>query len=305
MLARPARLRPGDTVAVVAPSGPVDRDRLARSIPLIEARYRVRVAADLHARDGYLAGSDERRAAELNAALRDPDVRAILFARGGYGSMRILGDLDAAALRADPIPLVGFSDITAVLGWAAAAAGVASIHGPVAAQLAELPGADVERLFAMLESPDPPPPLGGLEPCGAAAGDAIEGALWGGNLAMVAHLIATPLFPPARDAILFLEDVGERPYRLDRDLSGLGLAGALGGVRAAVVGDLVRCEETAAGDHPEPAEVIDERLRRFAIPALAGARFGHGDRNAALPFGGRARIEPAAGRLVFVDGAVQ
>lgn len=308
-LTRPARVRPGDTVAVVAPSGPVDRERLARSLPLIEERYRLEIAGDLYARDGYLAGSDERRAAELNAALRDSDVRAILFARGGYGATRILGDLDAAALRADPIPLVGFSDITAILGWAAVEAGVASIHGPVAAQLAELERPDVDRLFAMLESPEPPPPLAGLSACGAAAGEPIEGALWGGNLSLIADINSTPTWPRADavegGAILFFEDVGERPYRIDRYLTSLSASGALDGVRAAVVGELVRCDETKSDDHPDPGQVVDERLRSFAIPGVAGARFGHGDHNAALPFGGRARLDPAAGTLSFLDGAVR
>ena len=300
----PPRLRPGDTVAVVAPAGPVDRDRLARSLPLLEGRYRVKLAGDLFARDGYLAGSDERRAAELNAALRDPDVRAVVFARGGYGAMRILADLDAAALRDDPIPLVGFSDITAILGWAERVAGVAAIHGPVAAQLAELGAADVERLFAMLESPDPAPPITGMSPIGASAGAPIEGRLWGGNLSLVAHLIATSGWPEARDAIFFFEDVGERPYAIDRYLTRIHAAGSFDGVAAAVVGDLVRCAETAAPDHPSAEAVVGERLGRFAVPGAGGAPFGHGDRNAALPFGGRAVLDPRAGTLELLSGAV-
>ena len=129
-LTRPVRLRPGDAVAVVAPSGPVDRERLARSLPVLESRYRVKIGGDVFERDGYLAGSDQRRVDELNGALRDPDVRAVVFARGGYGATRILADLDADALRDDPIPLVGFSDITAILGWAASAAGVPAATSP-------------------------------------------------------------------------------------------------------------------------------------------------------------------------------
>lgn len=301
----PPRLRPGDTVAVAAPAGPVDRRRLERSLPLLEARYRLRLAPDLFARDGYLAGSDERRAAELNAALRDPDVRAVIFARGGYGSTRILDALDAAALRADPIPLVGFSDITAILGWAHQVAGVAAIHGPVAAQLAELAGAEVERLFAMLESPEPAPPITGLEPTGAAASGIIEGVLWGGNLSLVAHLVGTPGWPAAERAIFFFEEVGERPYAIDRYLTRIHAAGALDGAVAAVVGDLVRCAETSAADHPDAAAVIDERLARFGIPGAAGAGFGHGARNLAVPFGGRARLDPQSGVLEFLSGAVR
>jgi muramoyltetrapeptide carboxypeptidase len=305
-LTRPARLRPGDTVAVVAPSGPVDRARLERSLPLLADRYDVRVAGDLYARDGFLAGSDRRRADELNAALRDRDVRAIIFARGGYGATRILGDLDAAALRDDPIPLVGFSDTTALLGWAAAAAGVASIHGPVAAQLAELETGDVERLFAMLESPEPAPPLSGLERCGARGEKTVEGPLWGGNLSMIAHLLATPDWPdPGDGAILFFEDVGERPYAIDRYLTRIAAAGALDRVAGAVVGDLVGCVEPKAADHPSAVAVVDERLAWYAVAGLRGAPFGHGDRNAALAFGGRVRVDLADGVVEPLEGAVQ
>lgn len=271
---------------------------------MLEERYRVRVPPGALSRTGYLAGSDARRAGELNDLLRDPDVRAVFFARGGYGATRILDDLDAAALAADPIPLVGFSDSTALLGWAAAAAGVAAIHGPVARQLPRLPAEDLAWLFALLESTEPAGALGaGLQPAGVAGGP-LEGTLWGGNLSLVAHLVATPHWPEAEDAVFFFEDIGERPYAIDRYLTRLAAAGALDGVRGALVGEMTACEETKADDHPGAAEVIDERLARFAIPALVGAPFGHGGRNRALPFGGRVALDPASGSAILLSPAV-
>jgi muramoyltetrapeptide carboxypeptidase len=290
---------------VCAPSSPVDRDRLARSLPILERRYRVRVPDGVWARDGFLAGSDRRRAGELNQLLADPDVRAIFCARGGYGLTRILGDLDAAALAADPIPLVGFSDTTALLGWAMAAAGVGSIHGPVVRQLCELPEQDIAWLFSLLESAEPAGLLAGdLVATGATATGSIEGRLWGGNLSLVAHLVATPWWPVARDAILLLEEVGERPYEIDRYLTYLAGAGALDGVCAAAIGELIRCEETSALDHPAAAAIIDERLAHFGIPALAGLPLGHGHRNRAVPFGGGAAIDFAAGTIELTTAAV-
>lgn len=259
----------------------------------------------MFSRTGYLAGSDARRADELNQLLADPDVRAIFVARGGYGATRILEDLDAAALAADPIPLVGFSDATALVGWAASAAGVAAIHGPVARQLVSLPETDLEWLFELLESTAPPGILcRGLSPGGAPASGPIEGSLWGGNLSLVAHLVATPLWPRAKDAIFFFEEIGERPYAIDRYLTRIAAAGALGGVRGAVVGGLTGCEETKWDDHPAAAEVVDERLATFSLPALAGAPIGHGERNRAVPFGGRAAIDFAAGTLELLSPAV-
>ncbi len=192
-------------------------ERLRAGIRLLEGRYRVRWDADgVLSREGFLAGDDDRRAAELDRQLRDPDVRAIFVARGGYGAMRILERLDPALLRADPKWIVGFSDATALLGWALARANVCGMHGPVVTQLGELPAGDADALFATLENPAAAPSLGSLRPIGAVGDGPIEGPLVGGNLALVAHLAGTPFLPSLDGAVLLLEDVGERPYAVDR-----------------------------------------------------------------------------------------
>ena len=135
---RPPRLRPGDVVRVVAPSGPVPREGFQAGVAKWGARYQLRYDEGLFARDGFLAGSDERRLGELRAALADPDARAIVMARGGYGLTRILPFVDGDAIAGRPIPIVGFSDGTALLAQAARF-GVASVHGPVITQMAALP----------------------------------------------------------------------------------------------------------------------------------------------------------------------
>lgn len=279
--------------------------RLQAALPLLEARYRVRVAGDITRADGFLAGADDRRAEELDGYLRDPEVRAVLVARGGYGLLRILDRLDPGPLRRDPKLLVGFSDATALLCWALAAAGVRGIHGPLAAQLGELPAADIDWLFRLMESTAPAGRLPHrLSPVGAPADRPVEGPLVGGNLCLLAHLVGTPFQVQAAGAVLLIEEIGERPYAIDRYLTRLGLAGALDRVAGALVGDLIRCVEGTMAAHPDAAEVIDERLRRYRIPGLLGLPTGHGAANLALPFGGRCALDVASGRVELLEPAV-
>lgn len=280
--------------------------RLRAALPVLEARYRVRVAADIARTDGFLAGGDDRRAEELDGYLRDPEVRAILVARGGYGIMRILDRLDPGPLRADPKLLVGFSDATALLCWALTRAGVRGIHGPVAAQLGELPPADVQWLFQLMESTAPPGELElPLAAIGApAVAGRVEGPLLGGNLCLLAHLVGTPFQVAQAGSILLIEEIGERPYAIDRYLTRLGLAGALDGIAGALVGDFTRCDETVGPLRPDAAEVVHERLRRYRIPGLAGLPVGHGTGNRALPFGGRCAIDFDTARVHLLEAAV-
>ncbi len=298
---RPPRVTPGDLVAVVAPSGPVPREAFEAGARILGARHRLVYDERIFARRGYLAGEDAARLAELERALGDPAVRAIVCARGGYGLLRILDRIDAAALARHPKVIVGFSDITALHAMAASA-GMASVHGPVVTQLPELPGSDVAALLDALESPEPPPPLTGLR---CLAPGVVEGILAGGNLEVLSRLVGTA-YPPARwlaSSVLLLEEVGERPYRIDRALTQLILSGALGGVRGAIIGDLIGCAE-ADGSAPSAEQVIAERLGRFGIPVVAGAPVGHGERNRALPLGARVRLDAAAGTVELLEAAV-
>jgi len=294
---RPPRLAPGDRVALVAPAGLVPRDELEAGKQILGARYDVVHEERLFARTGFLAGSDEERLAELAGALADPSVRAIFCARGGYGIMRILPRLDPIALRHAPKLIVGFSDVTALHGFAARA-DVASVHGPVVTQLGKLPVEDRDALFALLESPEPPPSLSGLR---ALAPGRAEGRLCGGTLELLSRLVGTNFLPPLDGGVLLLEEIGERPYRVDRALTQLLLSGALHRLRAVVVGDFVQCEQA---EMPPPEAVVAERLGALGVPIVAGAPIGHGERNRAIPHGTRARLDAAAGTLQFLEPAV-
>ncbi len=275
------RLRPGERVAVVAPSGPVPRDRFAVGAAILAARYELVYDERIFARSGFLAGDDDARLRELQGALDDNNVHAVFSARGGYGLGRILQRLDLGRVAK---PVVGFSDTTALHG-ALQRAGVRSVHGPVLTQLGDLPSDDAEALFAVLESDTTRTPMSALRPLGAS--HRTEGRLVGGNLEVFSRLVGTPHLPSLAGAIWVLEDVGERPYRIDRALTQLTISGALEGLVGCVIGDLVGCAERDRSG-PSAEEVIAERLAHLQIPVAAGLPIGHGERNRTLILGAHA-----------------
>jgi muramoyltetrapeptide carboxypeptidase len=307
----PPRVRHGQTIGVCAPAGPVKLERLRRGLACLGDAFAVRIADSVTAprapdTPSYLAAPDDQRAAELTAMLADPDIRAIILARGGYGVMRILAQLDPALLRDDPKPIVGFSDATALLAWAHVA-GVRSIHGPMIAQLSDLPPPDVAQLIAVLTDPRP---LGerawSLRSHGRGR---YRGPLVPANLSMASVLVGTPWPVPLAGAIALFEDVGERPYELDRYLTQLALAGALAHTTAAVVGELIRCRDPAppSGDRdPDDAALatVIERLTSASLPVAVGAPIGHGGRNEAVPFGAMCELDLDRGTLVITEAAV-
>jgi muramoyltetrapeptide carboxypeptidase len=299
---RPPRLSPGAPVRVIAPSGPVPPDAFRTGIDVLRARYDVRHDDGVFARAGYLAGPDERRLAELASALADPDARAVVMARGGYGLLRLLPFVDTSALRSRPRPIVGFSDGTALLALTARA-GVAAIHGPVVTQLGNLGAGDQRALFDLLETPGGIVLLDGLE--GLIPGR-VQGPLLGGNLEVFSRLVGTPFMPDVSGAILFFEDLGERPYRIDRLFTHLDLAGVFGAAAGVVAGDFSSCREPEAtrAESPTAEEVLEDRLGRLPIPVALNGAFGHGTRNRALPYGTLCELDTVAGTLTALEGAV-
>jgi muramoyltetrapeptide carboxypeptidase len=282
----------------------VDPVRLDAGLAILGQRYAIHCDRDgLLTRAGYLAGDDQRRADELNAALSDPEIRAIFMARGGYGLTRILARLDADALRSNPKLVVGFSDGTALLSWALAAAGVRGVHGPVVGQLGSLEPSDHQALFDLMESSEPPGLVAtGLAAMGAPLPGEVSGPLVPGNLCLQAHLVGTPYSALAPGCVPVIEEVGERPYAVDRYLTHLYDSGSLEGVEAVVVGDFTGCVETKMQDNPSVYEVIDERLTAFGIAGLRFDGVGHGTGNRALPFGANATV--ASGQLSITEAAV-
>ena len=294
----PAALRPQDRVAVIAPASAFERGPFDAGLALLDARYRTEYGNGLFERQRYLAGSDDRRLAELHAALTDPGIRAVFCARGGYGATRLLRQLAASAPAGAPKPLIGFSDITALHLWLQAY-GRISIHGPVLTQLPRLSSATCTRLFDLLESVRPAPPLAGTA---TYVGGVAEGPLLGGNLSVFTRLLGTPYLPALDGAILLLEDQGERPYRLDRMWTHLQLAGVFERVRGIVLGSFTACEERGA-DYTSD-EVLRELAASTGLPCAAGLPIGHGDVNEPVPLGVRVRLDADAARLTFLEAAV-
>jgi muramoyltetrapeptide carboxypeptidase len=287
MMRVPEALRAGDRVAVVAPSSPFPWAQTLGGLAWLAQRYRVSMDAGAFSKTGYLAGDDERRARELSRAMLDPEVRAIFAARGGYGATRIVSRLPWDDFAKTPKWIVGFSDVTA-LHCAAIARGVACLHAcNVGGFGARFPGVVAARasLMASIERP------GASHAWGLRAirpGDA-RGVLFGGNVALLCAMAAANALVVPEGAIVLLEDVTEKPYRVDRMLTSLLEGGHLSRASAIVFGDFSQCDPGADG------VTIDDVLASFArplsIPVYAHAPFGHGDRNAAFTIGASAMIE--------------
>lgn len=302
-LIRPPRLFPGDRVGVVAASGPIDVEKFQAGVEVLGRRYQLKFdERAVSARSGFFAGSDEHRLEILNMAIGDPECRAIIMARGGYGLTRILDGVDTESLRAHAKLIVGYSDVTALLS-VCYQAGVAAVHGPMVSDFGNLGDEDRHSLFNLMENPNPGEVCTGLEPL---VRGVVRGPLVGGNLEVLSRLLATPAQPDFQGAVLFLEDVGESPYRVDRLLTHLEMAGVFRVIAGIVIGDFTDCddEEEGAVREPRTHEVLTERLGRLSIPVALGGGFGHGDRKGSLPFGVPVRLDTDAGVLTAIHGAV-
>jgi muramoyltetrapeptide carboxypeptidase len=300
---KPHALKPGDTVAVVAPAAAIERAHLERGVTVLGAMgYRVKVSERALARSGILAGDDRERASELQEYFADPEVRAIFSARGGYGCGRLLPILDLKAIASTPKIFVGFSDATFLLNALVDFAGMVSFHGPMVAMdfARGLGEASLDHLRRLLAGE-----TGSFElPARVALkGGVAEGEVVGGCLSMVAAAIGTPYAAPFDGAILFLEDTGEKAYRIDRMLVQLAQAGVLGRVAAVVFGAL-RPPDGSEAEHRLISECVAEQAARLDCPVLAGIEAGHGSANFTIPFGVRARVDAAARRLSFLEPAV-
>ncbi len=284
-------LTPDDRVNVVAPSGPFVKEWFDAGVATLSARYRVQVADEAFGSFRYLAGDDLSRGAALQRALGDSTVKAIVAARGGYGAMRLL-----PALRfAEPHTLLGFSDITALhAAWQAR--DWRSVHGPVITQLARQPADVIARTFDCLEGR----PVAPLEGTWCVRPGEARGPLMGGNLSLLSSLVGTPFMPSLRGAVLLLEDVGERPYRLDRLWTQLRLSNALDGVVGIALGEFTECEEKGASF--SSAEVLNSLTHELNVPVLAGLPIGHGAINQPVVLGARVLLDATHKRLEHLEG---
>jgi muramoyltetrapeptide carboxypeptidase len=295
----PSALRAGDLVALVATSGWVRPDRAAAAAEVLTGwGLRVRVGANALRRHFYLAGTDEERLADLNAAFADPEVRGVLCLRGGYGAQRIVDGLDLDAVRADPKLFLGFSDITALHVALWCEAGLPTVHGPTAGVLDRGPDTPTARdLRRALMTGDPVVlvPDEKEETAAVRVAGRAEGVLLGGNLTMLATTVGTRHRLDLTGAILMIEAVDEEPYRVDRSLVQLKRAGWLDGVAGVAVGQFTGCVDD--GPTPTVQQVLAEQLGSLGVPVLGGLPFGHGAEQTALGLGVPAVLDAEAGTL--------
>ncbi|ARF53690.1 LD-carboxypeptidase [Streptomyces gilvosporeus] len=303
---RSPRLRPGDRVRIVSPASPPSREGVARGVERLSS-WGLRAELGEHVFDqwGYMAGRDEDRAFDLNSAFRDTGVRAVITTRGGKGTYRIVDALDTDALRRDPKPVVGFSDITHIHLTVWARCRLAGLHGPFADWSEEWSGAaSADALRRALMTTDPVTLL--RDPAEASAAASMDGVatgiLVGGNLDAVRTEIGAGL-PSLDGAILFLEhQKGTGLGEVDRALTQLARSGALDGLRGVALGQFLGFEQSTA--HPALGgwglvDVLRDQLARLDVPVLGGLPVGHGAHPPTIPLGTEATIDTATGTLTL------
>ena len=298
----PSPVYKGDTIGLVAPAGSIiNQDNLDRGINFLkDADYKLKFHRDFRNTEGYLAGSDQERADEFNSIWSDPEVKAVVAARGGYGSLRMLDMLDLEHIKKTPKILIGFSDLTVLLTAILKKTGLLTFHGPVVTTLANL---DEHSRNSFLDTLS-----GNVPKCikpdrlTVVQNGKADGILLGGNLTTLAHMLATPYEFPWQDVILFIEDIGESSYRLDRLLTHLAKAQKLDDLSGLILGTFTEEDRT---ESPELAQGICDRVLELIgsknIPIWADFPVGHGSRNLTLPLGTRVEMDPDTGTLNLLE----
>jgi muramoyltetrapeptide carboxypeptidase len=295
---KPKARRSGDTIGIAAPASPFDQKAFEGGIAMIKSMgYQVKIPKSIFKAQGYLAGSDAERAELLMNLFTDESVKAILCARGGFGSMKLLPRLDFEAIRANPKILMGFSDITALLVAIFDSCRMVTFHGPLVTTLKQDSGETCSTFIEAVSS-GTPLVLTSRQPMVLSPGKA-SGILMGGNLTSLCHLLATPYEPDFNGRLLFLEDRQEAPYRIDRMLSQLHLSGHLDGVGGVILGSFEAC-----GSLEDVYAIFKEAFRHTGVPILAGFELGHGTHNFTVPIGLEAKMNTEDGSLRFRGPAV-
>jgi muramoyltetrapeptide carboxypeptidase len=320
-IVKPKALRRGDAIGVVAPAGPVNRERMERALARVQERgFGIKTYGDLYRSRGYLAGDDATRAAELMAAFADPETAAVWCARGGYGVVRILDRLDFDVIRRNPKVFVGFSDITLLHIAIQQQTGLITFHAPNLqdgfGKPDDVPAANEAALWRAVLEADEQQESASTSDRGYSFGfDSVNdldlrpvcagvatGRLIGGNLAVICGVMGTPFEIETAGRILFLEDISERLYRIDRYLSQLKLAGKLSTVAGVLLGTFSYEEGEKADEQGEIRALFKEYLEPLGVPVLAGFPAGHEQYNLALPMGAVVEIDADDRRVSVCEG---
>ena len=313
---KPKRLVAGQTLGLIAPASNVwENEDIRYAMEIVESLgFRVKAGEYLYHRKGYLAGEDAHRAKDINRMFADPGVHGIIALRGGYGTPRILPYLDYGTIAANPKVLMGYSDLTALLTAISVKTGLVTFHGPMANQ--EFSAYTLAQFKQVLVEAQPDVILAHPPPFEAVPGKVehdnrltrlvpgkARGALVGGNLSLLTKLMGTPYEPDFTGKILFLEEIGEEPYRIDGMLTHLWLTGKLNRVKGIAFGKFTDCEPEGSNSL-SIEHILTERCKELGVPAIRGLMIGHVADHATLPLGIEAELDVDEGTLKLLEAAV-
>jgi len=297
----PRLLKKGDTVGIITPSSPLVDDSgygIAEE-NIKKLGLRLKWGNHVGKRYGYLAGRDDERIADIHDMFSDPEVKAIVCLRGGSGAARLLDRLDYALISRNPKIFMGYSDITAFHQAIYTQTGLVTFHGAVANSVwTPMVNNQIQQLFFEGNAPVYATANGEFQ---TITGGTAEGRLLGGNLTVLTAIAGSKYFPEFENSILFLEDIGEEPYRIDRMFSQLALSGALSKIRGLVFGKCSDCEAQSPKNSLTLDQILNDYIRPLGIPAFQGARIGHIDEQFILPVGARVRMDATAGTIRVLD----
>ncbi len=290
---RPMTLKPGSMLGVCAPSARFDTEKLNLGIGVLkELGFKVKVPVEIFKKKRYLAGDDMVRANVINSLFLDPEIDGIICARGGYGAIRILDHLNWDIIKQNPKPFIGFSDNTAILLAIIEKTGNGVIHGPNVVSFAQAQKKTMDTFYETLNT--------SFDKIDIANGRIIKpgectGVLKGGNLATISHLLGTRYQPDFKEAVLFLEDIGEPAYKIDRMLTQMKMAGLFEGIRGVIIGSFENC------DNDEYVEdILFEIFEEYNVPVLSGLNSGHGKVNLSICMGTQIKMDTKPARIFWV-----
>jgi muramoyltetrapeptide carboxypeptidase len=295
------RLRPEDRIGIIAPAGPITQDQLQPEIDLLKKKgYSITLSPHLYRKKYYLAGDDDFRLQDFHLMFQDKEIKAVLCARGGYGSLRLIDKIDYELIKNNPKIIIGYSysDITALLLAINKKTGLITFHGPVVREYSVNQGINLNNLFNLVSSSK-------HFELNLSGGKVIKdgnakGVLLGGNLSMISHLTGTPFMPSLAGAILFIEEKGEPIYRIDRMLTHIRLSGALDHLAGLIAGQFMDC-----GDMEDINRLLIDIVPGNNVPVLSGLPIGHGKVNMTLPIGLAAELDTGSMLLSIMDTCVQ
>ncbi|MFK7946294.1 MAG: LD-carboxypeptidase [Saprospiraceae bacterium] len=311
---KPKRLKPGDTIGLVTPASPITKEQLEKTIKNIEGLgFKLEYNRKrLLARKGYLAGKDIVRADEINRMFDNKRIDGIWCVRGGYGATRMLDMLNYKVIKQNPKVLIGYSDVTALYQAIFKKTGLVCFHGPVgASDFTNYTKKHVQKIlsnptstYKIEASPENEAMENQIYNSYVINDGIAEGRLVGGNLTLVSSLVGTPYDISYKNKLVFLEDIGEKPYRIDRMITQMTLAGKFDKVKGIILGVFLNCETKDGNNSLTLMEMFKDRFEKLKVPIIYGMSFGHISNQFTLPLGIQAKLDTTNKTLTLLEPAV-